>query len=230
MSNPTCSFCGLAKRLKRKSDPTICATCYQRVRRTGTQVPTTRVLGRTLHDTLAAYTDRSGTCWLWTGALNQAGYGQVTHARSTMLAHRASYEDIVGPIPDGLHIDHLCKVRACVNPAHLEAVTPEVNSWRAHQKTLSVDECPHIPLCPTAASMGRDEARVVASHHDQGWIRLCNGVIVFDDTGELLPDRTVVSPHRCGCGPSRICEVGAAEIRPLLAVELDALVANPVPA
>ncbi len=59
--------------------------------------------------------------------------------------------------------------------------------------------CQHSPTCPPADSTAHDAARVVASHPEQGWILLCNGVVVFDDTGELLPDGRTVAPHRPSC-------------------------------
>jgi anti-sigma regulatory factor (Ser/Thr protein kinase) len=59
--------------------------------------------------------------------------------------------------------------------------------------------CQHAPPCPAADTPGRAAARVVAFHPEQGWSLLCNGVIVFDDTGALLPDGTVVEPHRTAC-------------------------------
>jgi hypothetical protein len=52
--------------------------------------------------------------------------------------------------------------------------------------------CPHQPPCPAADSCGRAAARVMASHPEQGWSLLCNGVVTFEDTGELLPDGRVV--------------------------------------
>jgi Family of unknown function (DUF5999) len=57
--------------------------------------------------------------------------------------------------------------------------------------------CPHKPPCPSSDHAARDAARVVAFHPEQGWSLLCNGVICFDDTGELLPDGRVIPPHRC---------------------------------
>lgn len=57
--------------------------------------------------------------------------------------------------------------------------------------------CPHTPLCPPAEAVDHDAARVVCSHHEQGWSLLCNGVVVFDDTGEILPDGHVIAPRRC---------------------------------
>ncbi|MGH3391138.1 MAG: DUF5999 family protein [Actinomadura sp.] len=56
--------------------------------------------------------------------------------------------------------------------------------------------CPHRPPCPTAQAPDRTAARVVSGHPEQGWTLLCNGVIVFDDTGELLPDGRAVGTHR----------------------------------
>jgi hypothetical protein len=56
--------------------------------------------------------------------------------------------------------------------------------------------CRHLPPCPSADAADRDAAVAVASHPEQGWNLLCNGVLVFDDTGELLPDGSVIAPHR----------------------------------
>lgn len=69
-------------------------------------------------------------CWLWTGSINSQGYGRLKWAGRQVQAHRAAYEELVGPIPDGLTIDHLCRVRNCVNPAHLEPVTQRENTLR----------------------------------------------------------------------------------------------------
>jgi len=59
--------------------------------------------------------------------------------------------------------------------------------------------CQHSPICPSAAQPDHDAARVVSSHPEQGWSLLCNGVVVFEDTGEILPDRQIVAPHRPLC-------------------------------
>lgn len=69
-------------------------------------------------------------CWLWTGAVDFSGYGTAFYKRKQTRAHRASYEIHFGPIPNGLTIDHLCRVKCCVNPAHLEAVTLRENNLR----------------------------------------------------------------------------------------------------
>lgn len=70
-------------------------------------------------------------CWLWTGALNRSGYGYVRRRPNQFLAHRYAYELVIGPIPDGMTLDHLCAVRNCVNPAHLEPVTLHENIIRS---------------------------------------------------------------------------------------------------
>jgi len=69
-------------------------------------------------------------CWLWTGYVDGRGYGAIGTERKLVRAHRASYEVFVGPIPSGLTIDHLCRVRCCVNPAHLEPVPFKTNVLR----------------------------------------------------------------------------------------------------
>jgi len=70
-------------------------------------------------------------CWLWLAGRDGNGYGKFSpEGRRLVGAHRFSYELLVGPIPDGLHIDHLCRVPLCVNPAHMEPVTCQVNVLR----------------------------------------------------------------------------------------------------
>lgn len=69
-------------------------------------------------------------CWLWTRGLSSNGYGLFWDGEAWVRAHRWSYEQARGPIPAGLQIDHLCRTRGCVNPAHLEAVTQHENLLR----------------------------------------------------------------------------------------------------
>jgi len=56
--------------------------------------------------------------------------------------------------------------------------------------------CQHLPVCPSAEAGDREAAAVVTAHPGQGWSVLCNGIIRFEDTGELLPDGRVIAPHR----------------------------------
>jgi hypothetical protein len=69
-------------------------------------------------------------CWLFAGYKNAAGYGECFVDGRKALAHRISYENFVGEIPDGMVIDHLCRVTCCINPDHLEAVTNVENVLR----------------------------------------------------------------------------------------------------
>lgn len=78
------------------------------------------------------YAPELGPCWIWTANTSGGtGYGNFWLGRSYGKAHRFSYELMKGAIPDGLDLDHLCRVRACVNPAHLEAVTRQENIKRS---------------------------------------------------------------------------------------------------
>lgn len=83
-------------------------------------------------------------CWLWTGKTSN-GYGVVGvggRAGRTMKAHRAAYESLVGAIPVGMDLDHLCRVRNCVNPAHLEPVTRRENLKRSPLTPAGKTHCP----------------------------------------------------------------------------------------
>lgn len=79
-------------------------------------------------------------CLLWTAAKSAGGYGAFKMNGRTYRAHRLAYEWLVGPIPDGLVLDHLCRVRHCVNPHHLEPVTNKVNALRGERSNR--------PRCP----------------------------------------------------------------------------------
>lgn len=71
-------------------------------------------------------------CWLWMGTIGNLGYGKTEIKGKTCLVHRVVYQHLVGPIPDGLQLDHLCRTRSCVNPKHLEAVTCKTNIQRGN--------------------------------------------------------------------------------------------------
>lgn len=72
------------------------------------------------------------------------------------------------------------------------------SSRRTHTTTQRKNPsmCQHQPACPTAHSADREAARLMAHHPEQGWSLLCNGVLLFEDTGELLPDGQIIAPHR----------------------------------
>jgi len=71
-----------------------------------------------------------GVCWTWTAAINSTGYGQWGVNGRSKSVHRLAWEALVGPIPVGLTIDHLCRNKRCVNPDHMETVTVAVNNAR----------------------------------------------------------------------------------------------------
>jgi hypothetical protein len=84
----------------------------------------------TLSDRFWSKVNKTDTCWLWTGCRGSAGYGQLYVAGHVLYAHRIAWDMVNDPLPRGLQLDHLCRVRACVNPAHLEPVTRRENILR----------------------------------------------------------------------------------------------------
>lgn len=104
-----------------------CRSHYSRWQRSGDPLP------KPAPDLVADFWCRvapTGFCWEWTATRSTEGYGVFTEGRKQFRAHRRSYELLMGPIPDGLHLDHLCRNRGCVNPDHLEPVTSKVNALR----------------------------------------------------------------------------------------------------
>lgn len=95
---------------------------------------------RSLAERIDCYVDKDGPipenlptlCWLWKASKCARGYAQTTFLGRRMMAHRAVYIFLKGPIPDGMTLDHLCRVRNCVNPGHLEPVTNKVNTLRGN--------------------------------------------------------------------------------------------------
>ena len=83
-------------------------------------------------------------CWLWVGSIKNNGYAQVTFKCEVEYAHRLAYSALVGKIEDSLQIDHLCKVKCCVNPIHLEVVSQQENLRRAAAWTYQTEKlyCP----------------------------------------------------------------------------------------
>lgn len=83
--------------------------------------------------------EKTETCWLWLGTIDSDGYGVLGDGQGkNVKAHRTVYELVVGPIPAGLTLDHLCAMKHCVNPAHLEPVTFAENARRARLSRRSL--------------------------------------------------------------------------------------------
>jgi len=102
--------------------------------RTHNQVWTKHPVSRPLLERLWEKVEKSPEaegCWLWLGATNNMGYGQIgIGGEKTVLVHRVSYEALVGPIPEGKVLDHLCRTTNCINPDHLEPVVQRENILR----------------------------------------------------------------------------------------------------
>lgn len=124
-----------------------------------------------LPPTFWAKVEAAGDHWLWIGAIGTRGYGSFAIHGVSHLAHRLAYESVHGPIPQGLVIDHVCRVRPCVNPDHMEPVSIAVNSQRGKD---AITHCPHGHCytttntringqghrsCKTCAGISRDNFR-----------------------------------------------------------------------
>lgn len=84
-------------------------------------------------------------CWQWIRGKLKSGYGCARYNKKNWRAHRLYYELLVGPIPDGLTIDHLCRNRSCVNPGHMEVVTQGVNTLRGFSPSAIHARKTHCP-------------------------------------------------------------------------------------
>lgn len=93
-------------------------------------------------------------CWIWQGSKARHGYGNMKWKGRTVHAHRAYYEHYKEPIPQGLHIDHLCNNKSCVNPEHLEAVTIKTNVQRSWNRT-HCDSCSCEPYKVVGSTVTR---------------------------------------------------------------------------
>lgn len=108
----------------------LCEKHYRRLRRHGDPMATPRF--DPLEVRFWRYVEKTDQCWNWTGATN-LGYGTFCISQrptKVVRAHRYAYELLVGPIPTGLVIDHLCRNHGCVNPSHMEPVTNRENVLR----------------------------------------------------------------------------------------------------
>jgi hypothetical protein len=118
MSKGICSVRGCGRPWKARG---LCMNHYSQAKTAGTLPP---LVPRRYY-----VVDENG-CWIWQKAKTTKGYGYKYRDGRMVVAHRWMYELSVGPIPEGLQLDHLCRVHACINPAHLEPVTPRENNRR----------------------------------------------------------------------------------------------------
>jgi hypothetical protein len=125
-------------------------------------------------DRFWARVDKSGPngCWLWLGNTDTPGYGRCNYlhdGKRVRLAHRLAYLLTVGPIPDGLELDHLCRVHGCVNPAHLEPVTHAENVRRAVMATGERSRMGRRSHCDAGHPF--DESNTIKRGPDGRWRR-----------------------------------------------------------
>lgn len=131
-----------------------------------------------LVDRLNRRTAYVGDCWLWTGSVANTGYGQITSGGTTLLVHRVAYEQLVGPIPEGMNVLHRCDTARCWNPAHLflgthaDNVADKVSKVRqrlfAKLATVKLDEA-DVPLACVLHEAGhswRSLAKLFKVSHD----------------------------------------------------------------
>lgn len=128
---PTCSVEGCDRKPKSHG---MCGMCLRRFQKYGETTDPRERLFWTKVDKNGPVPDHRpelGPCWIWSGYVHPiTGYGQYGVRKGTRLAHRIGYEYAVGPIPEGLHLDHLCRVRRCLRWDHLQPVTPRENIAR----------------------------------------------------------------------------------------------------
>jgi hypothetical protein len=132
----------------------ICGTHYARLRTSG------RIELRTPVERFWEKVDKTDTCWLWTDRLDANGYARFWVKPRTLFAHRFSFELHRGPIPAGMTIDHRCRVRHCVNPAHLEPETLEQNVRLARSANAAKTLCPEGHALDYVNSNGSRECTV----------------------------------------------------------------------
>lgn len=125
-------------------------------------------MSRTIIQRLEAKTipEPNSGCWLWLGAIDKDGYGQIFYEGQAAGAHRVAYLERVGPISTGLEVDHKCRTRCCVNPAHLEVVTHRVNTLRGETVPAAHSRKTHCPA-------GHDYATSAAVYEGRRYCRSC---------------------------------------------------------
>lgn len=127
-----CRFTGCDRAAKARG---LCFYHYNRQHSSGT-LDTSFLKVRTAEERFWQHVQKTETCWIWLATTDRQGYGQF-HPEPGMnrIAHKWLYQRMVGPIPEGMQLDHLCRNTSCVNPAHLEVVTARENTMRGNSRS-----------------------------------------------------------------------------------------------
>lgn len=119
---------------------------------------------------------KTDTCWLWTASKCRKGYGRflfvTLDGKRGQLAHRFAYENLVGRIPPGLTLDHLCETKACVNPAHMVPATAVENSMRSGMSVGRVNMAK--THCPRGHEYTPENTKRIASRPHARYCRACH--------------------------------------------------------
>lgn len=163
-------------------------------------------------------TDRSGDCWIWTGARNLRGYGVHSIARRQHLAHRLSYQFSKGPIPSGMGVLHQCDTPACINPAHLFLGDQAANmaDCAAKERTTSTINAQIVRSIVRARLNGESTYRIAANHGiDQTTVSL---IITGKHWKHLVePHLPALRKVKCVRADAKVTPAIAADIRKRLA-------------
>lgn len=117
-----------------------------------------------------AHVKKGPDCWIWTGYLNPAGYGKFFADGRKVFVHRWAYAEFVGPIPEGIQVDHRCRVTQCVNPAHLRLATNKQNCEHRGPRVDNTSGFPgvsfHRKTQRWQASVGHEGRRIYLGLYD----------------------------------------------------------------
>jgi len=130
--------------------------------------------------------EKTDSCWLWIAARDRkAGYGTIGYQGKVVKAHRLAYEMLVGPIPSDREIDHLCRVRNCVNPEHLELVTHAENMRRRPPTTHCVNGHEYDEANTHIDKRGAKDCRKCNVIHVREW-RQRQKLLILTDVSQSL--------------------------------------------